>query len=250
MRAPAQLGRLHALGDKAFHRPGVDEDVHRLRSLGALSVALGDVDALDAELLRELAPGLAALRLGKRGAGVACDVEQSLLDEPGDHARVCAAGGDSRGAPRAVAAGLQQRLAQRVVRTLLRADILVEIKAGPRLDHGVHIERADLATQLHDVDGGRVDRQVDAKALTAAGGQKRRQELAIIVAGDRLLDEAHPMSFCELAVLMRIDDDEARLVIIEMPLDQGQGAFADRAEADHDNGAGDLGVDLRGGAHG
>ena len=37
----------------------------RLRLLGALGVALGDVDALDAELVRELAPSrLAALRLG------------------------------------------------------------------------------------------------------------------------------------------------------------------------------------------
>src|SRR6266481_6432934 len=34
-----------------------------------------------------------------------------------------------------------------------------------------------------------------------------------------------------------------------MPLDQGQRAFADRAEADHDNGAGNFRVDLRGGAH-
>src|SRR5580704_15679580 len=42
---------------------------------------------------------------------------------------------------------------------------------------------------------------------------------------------------------MRIDDDEARLVVVEMPFDQGQRAFADRAEADHDNGAGNPGVD-------
>src|SRR5258708_32313152 len=53
----------------------------------------------------------------------------------------------------------------------------------------------------------------------------------------------------ELAVLMRIDDDKARLVILEMPFDQGKGAFADRAEADHDNGTGNFCVDLRGGAH-
>src|SRR5258705_3697853 len=53
----------------------------------------------------------------------------------------------------------------------------------------------------------------------------------------------------EFAVLVRIDDDEARLVVGEMPLDQGQGAFADRPEADHDDGAGNFCVDLRGGAH-
>jgi len=53
----------------------------------------------------------------------------------------------------------------------------------------------------------------------------------------------------EFAILMRIDDDEARLVILEMTFDQRQGAFADRAEADHDDGAGNLCMDLRGGAH-
>src|ERR1700726_1815131 len=46
----------------------------------------------------------------------------------------------------------------------------------------------------------------------------------------------------DLAVLMRIDDDEARFVIFEMPFDQRQGAFADRTEADHDNGASDAGM--------
>ena len=55
------------------------------------------------------------------------------------------------------------------------------------------------------------------------------------------------MRFGDLAVLMRIDDDKARFVVIEMPFDQGQGAFADRAEADHDNGAGNFRMDLRGG---
>src|ERR1700756_858964 len=42
---------------------------------------------------------------------------------------------------------------------------------------------------------------------------------------------------------MRIDDHEARFVVVEVTFDQGQRAFADRAEADHDNGAGNLGVD-------
>ena len=61
---------------------------------------------------------------------------------------------------------------------------LVEIEAEPGLDDGVDIERADLAAELHDVDRGGVDRQVDAKALAAACGQQRHQHLAIIVAGD------------------------------------------------------------------
>ena len=53
MRAPAEFRRLHALGQKALDRPGVDEDIARLRMFGALRVALGDMHALDAEALRE-----------------------------------------------------------------------------------------------------------------------------------------------------------------------------------------------------
>jgi hypothetical protein len=59
------------------------------------------------------------------------------------------------------------------------------------------------------------------------------------------LDETHAVLPGEFAVLMRIDDDETRLVIGKMPLDQRQRAFADRAEADHDNGAGNFRVDGR-----
>ena len=171
MRAPAEFGRLHALGHKAFHRPGVDEHVHRLRPLGALGVALGDMDALDAELVGELAPALPALRLVEGSIGVAGDVEQRLLDEPRHHAGIGAAGGHRRRAARALVLCREQGLAQRVVRALLRADILVEIEAEPRLDDGVDIKRADLAAQRHDVDRGGVDRQIDAKALAAAGGE-------------------------------------------------------------------------------
>ena len=73
VRAPAELGRLQALGDEALDRPGVDEDVPRLRLPGALRVALGDVDALDAERLGEPRPVLAASR-----GSVAGDAEVGL----------------------------------------------------------------------------------------------------------------------------------------------------------------------------
>ncbi len=249
MGAPAELGRLHAFGDETLHRPGVDEHVHRLRLLGALGVALGDMDALDAELHGKLAPAFAALRLVDRRAGVAGDVDQRLLDEPGHHAGIGAAGGDRGGAARAFASRFEQRLAQRIVRAFFCAHALVEIEAGPRFDDGVDIERADFPAHAHDVDRRGVDREVDAKALAAAFGEQRHQQFAIIVLCHRLLDEAHAVLLRELAVLMRIDDDKARSVIGEMPFDQRQRALADRAEADHDDGAGNLRVNRRGGAH-
>src|SRR3569832_1552633 len=81
--------------------------------------------------------------------------------------------------------------------------------------------------------------------LAAAFGEQRGQQVAIIVPGDALLDEADIVLLAMrlAAFVLRIDHGDARLVVIEMPFDQRQGAFADGAEADHDNVAGDLGVD-------
>ena len=132
-----------------------------------------------------------ALRLVELGVGVAGDVEQRLLDEPGHHAGIGAAGGDRGRSARAACAW--PPAASRAARSwsASRADLLVEVEAEPRLHHGVDVERADLAAQRHDIDRRGVDRQVDAKALAAAGGQQRHQHLAVIVPGDALLDEAH-----------------------------------------------------------
>src|ERR1700743_3176418 len=75
VRAPAEFGRLHALGHETFDRPGVDEPRPRLWLLRALGVAFGDMNALDAKLVGKLAPAFAALRLVERRVGIARDVE-------------------------------------------------------------------------------------------------------------------------------------------------------------------------------
>ena len=59
MRSPAEFGGLETLRDKALDRPGIDENAARLRRRRALGIAFGDVDALDAGLLREPRPVLA-----------------------------------------------------------------------------------------------------------------------------------------------------------------------------------------------
>ena len=82
VRAPAELGGLHPFGDEALDRPGVDEFAARLGIARALSVALGDVDALDTGALHQSRPILARLRLGEFDLEVARDVEQRLLDHP------------------------------------------------------------------------------------------------------------------------------------------------------------------------
>src|ERR1700722_3209410 len=165
MRSPAELRRLHAFRQKTFDRPGVDEYVARLWALGALGVALGDMHALDAEALRETSPLLFGLRFRSLVAEILGEIDEPLLDEPGDHARIGAATRDSGRAARILAAFGQHRLAQRVVRARVVAERLVVIEARPRLDDGVDVERADLAAMAHEVERGSVDRQVDAEAL-------------------------------------------------------------------------------------
>src|SRR6185295_479832 len=126
--AVAQLSGLQALRDEALDRPGVDELASRLRRLGALGVALGDVDALDADAPHQRRPILAALRLGNRNAGVAGDVEQRLLDEPRNHAGVGAAAVHHRDAARAFAAEVEHALAERIVRTLRQRDLGIVVE--------------------------------------------------------------------------------------------------------------------------
>ncbi len=243
MRAPAELGRLRAFRDEPLDRPRVDEHAHALLGGGALGVALGDVDALDADLAHEPRPVLAAARVLMVDRQVAGEVEQRLLHEPRHHAGIGAAAGDrGRAAGLAPARG-KRLLAQHVVGARTRALALVEIEPGPGLVHGVDVEGAQFAGELHDVDGRGVDREVDAKALPAAFRQQRRENLAVIVARERRLDEADAALVEKTPVLVGgIDHHEAALVILEMPLDQGQRPLADRAEADHRDGAGDAAV--------
>ena len=246
VRAPAEFRRLQALRHEAFHGPGVHEHAHGLRVFGALRVALGDVDALHADALHELRPILAGLRLLVLEADVPGDVEERLLHEPGHHARIGAAAVHRRGAARRLAAGLEDDLAQSVVGARLRARAPVEVEAGPGLRHGVDVERTELAAEFHDVARGGVHRHVHAEPLPAAFRQERREDVAVVVRRQGLVDERHAAHVEHAAVLVAgIDDREAVLVELEMALDQGQHAFADRAEADHHDRAGDAAVNGR-----
>ena len=57
------------------------------------------------------------------------------------------------------------------------------------------------------------------------------------------MDEADAALVEEFAVgIVRIDDDEALLIELEVALDQRQGSLADRSEADHHDRAGDAPV--------
>ena len=190
--------------------------------------------ALDAEALRETRPFLFALRLGALVAKILGEIDERLLDEPGDHARIGAAAGDGGRAARILAPFREHRLAQGVIGARVIAERLVVIEARPRLDDGVDVERADLAAMAHEIERRGVDRQVDAEALARACGQVFGQHVAIIVARQAFMHEADAALVQELPVgIVRVDDDEALLVEFEVALDQRQCSFADRSEADH-----------------
>ncbi len=209
----------------------------------ALGVALGDVDALDANRLHERRPAGAVLRLLDGEAEVAGDVHERGLDQPGHHARVRAAAGDGRGAARIGAALDAHALAQHVVGARGRIGGAVEVEALPGLHDRVDVERPELAAELHQVERGGVDGKVDAEALAAAGRQQRRQQLAVVGLGHAVLDEADPAFVDERPVgVDRIDHHHACSIEFKVPLDERKSAAADGSETDQDDGTGDLAV--------
>ncbi len=243
VRAPAEFGGLQALRAEAFDRPRVDEHAARLRVAGALGVALGDVDTLDAEPLHQAAPVLAALGLLDGDAGVAGDVEQRLLDHPGHHAGVRPAAAD-RGHPAGPAAAhVEHALAQRIVRALRDRGLGVGVEARPRFADRVDVVGIDVLAEVHQIGRGGVDRQVDDHAAAGPAGEQRGEDLPVILPGDRNLLEAQAALVEQDPIgVDRVDDDELGAIEADVPLKQRQHAAADGAEADHDDRAGEFGV--------
>src|SRR5208283_5150195 len=100
-----------------------------------------------------------------------------------------------------------------------------------------------LLRELDDVERADLDREIDDESLAGALLQEGSQHVAIILAREALLQEADPAHVEKMAMRVGgIDDREAALVEVEVPLDQRQDAAPDRAEADEDDGAGNLAV--------
>jgi hypothetical protein len=124
-------------------------------------------------------------------------------------------------------------LAQRVVRPRGERLRLVEVASGPGLDAGVDVERVDVAAQPDQVGGGHVDRQVDDEAP----GGDRLQHLAVVIGPQRDLAEAHALELAQApARVVRVDHHHLVAGRPDVAQDQRQGALADRAEADDDDG--------------
>ena len=240
--APTEFGGLAALADEAVHRPGVHELARTLTHRRDLRVALGDVDDLDAERVREPCPILARVRITGSDAGVGGDVEQRLLHKVRHHARIGAMG-EHRG--RCVGGALAQRergLAQRVVRAARGGKTGIGIAPRPRLDAGVEIQRAALAAEADEIDGRHIDRHVDDKIALAHHRGEHRAEVILL---DRLLDEAHAEMLQDMrAALIRRDHGDAARVGADVAQDERQHALTDAAEADEHDTARELHVDL------
>ena len=229
--APAEFGRLEALGDETLDRPGVDEGAEPLVARALLGVALGDMDAPDAERLHQPRPAVAVLRHRSALPGIGGQPQQRLLDEPAHHSRIGAAAGDRRRAARVPRLLVAHRLAQRVVGPR-RVVPGLEVEPGPGLDHGVDIEHPHLAAEFHQVERRGIDREIDAEAAPLL--EDAAEELAVIRLGHRALDMPDA-ALGEEGVVgdLGLDHHHLARVVVEMPLDQRQGAAPDRAEADH-----------------
>ncbi|KAF1853680.1 hypothetical protein Lal_00031196 [Lupinus albus] len=245
MGAPAEFGGLKTLGDKTFHRPGVPESAKGLGVFCPLRVAFSHMHALDAELLHELCPGFAVmrLRLFDIKAGIFGEIDQRLLHEPRHHAGVRPAGGNGRRAAGLACLFLQHGLAKRIIGSGCIVGIGVEIKARPWLNHRVDIEHAVFAAEPHQIDGSGIDRKIDAEALALNALEQRLQNFLVILLGQMCADVVNiPLGQKRGDIFARIDDDEPGLVEIEMTFDQRKSTAPDGAEADHDDGAVNIAV--------
>ena len=146
MAAPAEFSGLAALAYATINRPGIDEFARALARLSRLPVALGDVDDLDRKRLREPRPTEPIARHASRTPAITRDVEQRLLDEMRNPARICAMRQHRRRSPR----GIQRPglLAQRIVGTRRGRQCRVGVTAFPGLDAGVKIEGATLRGRI------------------------------------------------------------------------------------------------------
>ncbi len=242
VRAPAELGRLAALGDEAVDRPGVDELARALGRGAGLGVALGDVDRLHAEVAEQAGPAFAGGGLLVRQAGVAGDGEGRLLRELGDDAGVGTLGADGGGAGAELAAQRQHALAKGVVRALGRGEVAVEVEAAPGLDDGVEVEDAALVAQACHRGAGDVDREVEEEI---ARTHAPLDLVAVVLGREGQLGEADAVMVRDLAAA-RVGGDDLDPVgaDAEMAEDERQDGLADAAAADHEQTALEVAVNL------
>jgi len=260
MRAPAQLGRSDALLVEAFDRPGVDELVYLLWSIGHLRVALGDVHDLRAGVHRQFVEALGGQRGLDRCRSVARepvaqhrlrDVGQREFDEVADHAGVRAVLDDGGGSG-VVTPSLDHsanRLVTHVERPLgggRRRHVVVGI---PQFDRRVEVAHAVVAAPLKNRRGVDVPREVEQHVAIA---NTRREKLVQIVASDAILLIRHALGEAvgdARAIVANVNDVDRRRRDANVADEQRNGALRDRATAKHEDSPRRLGRRHQRGGH-
>src|SRR5689334_14690922 len=92
VRPPPEFGGLRAFADKSVDRPGVDEFARLLGNWRDLRVSFSDVNNFDTEPLGEARPVAATGWRPAADIRVSRKIDQRLLDEMRDEARVGAMG--------------------------------------------------------------------------------------------------------------------------------------------------------------
>ena len=129
-----------------------------------------------------------------------------------------------------LAAERQSVLAQRIIRAQRGRQVGVGIAAGPGLDAGVEIERALRAAELHQREARDFDRHVEQEVAWA---EQRLQHGGVILAGQRLHEEAHAKVLgLFLAAILGGDDRHLIGLHVDVAQDQRQNALTDAAETD------------------
>lgn len=110
------------------------------------------MNSLDSKVHHQECPFLLGLGVRfQREGKVLCKVEECLLSEPADHARVGPAAGDSSRFKALLANFLEEGLSEAVVASLFEVDLFVGVEALPLLLDGVDVEDALPLAVEHDV---------------------------------------------------------------------------------------------------
>ena len=241
--AVAELGRLQAFRDEALDRPGVDELVARLRiaarwvSRSATWMPLTPTRCISFAQSSRVFGSSALTPVSRATSSSACLTNHDTMPglAPQQLTAVTPPGRRLRRS--------RTRLAERIVRALRQRELRVVVEACPRLGDRVDVVAVQVLAEVHDVDRRGVDRHVDDHAAARPGVEQRGQHLAVVGLGQADLDELELALVEQPAVgVDRVDADELRAVERDVPLQQRQEAAADRAEADHHNGAVETGM--------
>lgn len=189
-----------------------------------LGISLSDVDTLDSKVHHELGPFLLVPGfLRKVEIGVLGQVEESLLDEPADHAWVGSAAGNCSCFVVVLADIMEESLPESVVASLLKTKVFIGVVSFPLLLDSVDIEDSLLLAVLHDLRGGGSYREVDTKAYLAHKHLVQYRLEVVLV--KPLLNELSVLELVGQVHWIWVDDGQ--LVESEVPPEQGHGSSPD-----------------------